>query len=339
MQQYTLENAAGMRCKIITHGGILTEWSCINPENTRTDIVLGFDCLDDYLAGHPYFGATTGRVAGRISGARFILDNREINLAVNDPPNHLHGGDVGLDKRLWKVERACASSLELSYFSPDGEEGYPGNVQFHTTYSLSEKGALSIEYRATTDQATPINLTHHSYFNLAGAGEGDILDHQLQIEASSYSVTDPGGTLLEKRSIDPGNGCSFLQSRTIREALNEIAHQHGDNYFVDRQSNKELIRVARLQELVSGRSMEVWSTEDCLQLYLGKHLPDGLIGKQGKSYHPFSALCLECQGYPDAVNNPRHGESILQPEDEYYHQTIYQLSTQASQKNLNAINL
>jgi aldose 1-epimerase len=266
-------------------------------------------------------------VAGRISGARFTLDNKEFNLVVNDPPNHLHGGHIGLDKRLWNVEKASASSLELSYLSPDGEEGYPGNVQFHATYSLSENGALSIEYRATTDKATPINLTNHSYFNLSGAGEGDILDHQLQIAASNYSVTDPRGTLLEKKPIDPNNGCSFLQSRTIREALNEIAHQHGDNYFIDRPSKKELIWVARLQEPVSGRSLEVWSTEDCLQLYISKYLSEDIIGKQGKSYPPFSALCLECQGYPDGMNNPQYGNCILQPEDEYYHQTIYQLST------------
>ena len=194
-------------------------------------------------------------------------------------------------------------------------------------YSLSENGALSIEYRATTDKATPINLTNHSYFNLSGAGEGDILDHQLQIAASNYSVTDPRGTLLEKRPIDPNNGCSFLQSRTIREAVNEIAHQHGDNYFIDRPSKKELIWVARLQEPVSGRSLEVWSTEDCLQLYISKYLSEDIIGKQGKSYPPFSALCLECQGYSDGMNTPQYGNCILQPEDEYYHQTIYQLST------------
>ncbi len=315
-----------MRCKIITYGGILTEWSCSNQENTRTDIVLGFDRLDDYLAGHPYFGATTGRVAGRISGARFTLGNAQFNLAVNDPPNHLHGGDLGLDKRLWKVEKAGASSLQLSYFSPDGEEGYPGNVQFHTTYSLSETGALSIEYRATTDRATPISLTHHSYFNLSGAGEGNILDHQLRIAASSYSATDRHGTLLEKRMIDQNNGCSFLRPQSIREALHSIAYEHGDNYFIDRHSQKELISVACLRDPVSGRRLEVWSTEDCLQLYLGKHLPDGLIGKQGKNYPPFAALCLECQGYPDGVNNPQYGNSILQPEDEYYHQTVYHLS-------------
>lgn len=315
-----------MRCNIITYGGILTEWSFINKLGTRTDIVLGWDRLDDYLASNTYFGAITGRVAGRISGGHFSLDSKDYHLAINAPPNHLHGGSIGLDKRLWNVQAESRSSLSLSYFSPDGEEGYPGNVTFIVTYRLSDEGALSIEYRATTDQATPINLTNHSYFNLSGAGDGDILDHQLQISARSYSETDSCGTLLTKRNIDRHNGCSFFEPRTIREALDEIAHQHGDNYFIDRSTPKDLIEVARLREPISGRCLTVRSTEDCLQLYLSKYLSDDIIGKQGKSYPPFSAICLECQGYPDGMNTPEYGNPILQPEDEYYQQTVYQLS-------------
>jgi aldose 1-epimerase len=329
IEAYTLQNSAGMRCKILTYGGIISEWSLISKENTRIDIVLGFSELDGYLAGHPYFGAITGRVAGRISGGKFSLDGKKYQLAINDPPNHLHGGIVGLDKQVWKADQACstANSLKLSYFSPDGEEGYPGNVHFTATYSLSEDGQLSITHEATTDKSTPICLTNHSYFNLAGQGQGDILDHHLQIDASHYSTTDSHGSLLKKKLINQQDPGFFQSCKSVREALPFIDREHGDLYFLNKPEEQLLPRqVATLTEPISGRTLKVQTNSKCLQLYLGKYIPENLIGKEERSYGPFSAICLECQDYPNGVNTPELGDIILHPHQTYSQQIIYHLS-------------
>ncbi|MEZ7956007.1 MAG: aldose epimerase family protein [Rubritalea sp.] len=327
VEVFTLQNSAGMRCKILTYGGIISEWSLISNENTRIDVVLGFSELESYLAGHPYFGAITGRVAGRISGGEFYLDGQHYQLAINDPPNHLHGGDVGLDKRVWQVEYAAANSLKLSYLSPDGEEGYPGNVQFTASYRLSEDGELSITHEATTDKATPICLTNHSYFNLAGQGQGDILDHHLQIDALHYSSTDSHGTLLEKKPVKPQDPGNFQCRKSVREALPFIDRKHGDLYFLDQPSEQPHTHpVATLTEPNSGRTLNARTNSKCLQLYLGKYIPENLIGKEGRSYGPFSAICLECHDYPNGVNAPELGDIILHPHQTYSQQIIYHLS-------------
>jgi aldose 1-epimerase len=322
---YTLQNSSGMRCKILTLGGIISEWSIISKENRRVDIVLGFSDLESYLADHPFFGAITGRVAGRITGGKFSLDGKDYQLEINDPPNHLHGGSNALDKRIWQVEYADSTTLKLSYFSQDGEQGYPGNVQFTTDYHLSEDGQLSVTHGATTDQATPINLTSHSYFNLKGQGEGDILDHQLQVRAQHYATTDSHGTLLEKASISPQEPGSFQNTKSIREALPYIAHRHGDLYFLENPSGK-LLPVITLTEPISGRTLTVKTTDHCLQLYFGKFISEQLVGKNNRAYKPFSGLCLECHGYPNGVNRPELGDIILPPDEKYSQTTIYHLS-------------
>jgi aldose 1-epimerase len=327
VEAYTLQNSAGMRCKILTYGGIISEWSLISNENTRIDIVLGFSELESYIAGNPYFGAITGRVAGRISGGEFCLDGKTYQLAINDPPNHLHGGIVGLDKRVWQVDHADANSLTLSYLSPDGEEGYPGNVQFTASYRLSEDGQLSITHEATTDQATPICLTNHSYFNLAGQGQGDIFDHHLQINAPHYSTTDSHGTLLEKKPVKPQEPGNFQCRKSVREALPFIDRKHGDLYFLDQLSEQPHTHpIATLTEPISGRTLKVQTNSKCLQLYLGKYIPENLIGKEERSYGPFSAICLECHDYPNGVNAPELGDIILHPHQTYSQQIIYHLS-------------
>lgn len=325
VEAYTLQTAAGMRCKILTYGGIISEWSLMSNENTRVDVVLGFSTLEGYLAGHPYFGAIIGRVAGRISGGKFSLNGKEYKLAINDPPNHLHGGIVGLDKRVWKVEHADMNSLKLSYFSPDGEEGYPGNVQFTATYNLSEDGELAITHQATTDQATPICLTNHSYFNLAGQGTGDILDHEIEIDATHYATTDAYGTLLEKKAINPQHTGTFQHVKSVREALPFINREHGDLYFLDNPS-QQLQQVATVTEPHSGRTLRVHTNSPCLQLYLGKYITEELIGKEDRPYGPFCALCLECHDYPNGVNDPELGDIILQPDQTYSQRTVYHLS-------------
>lgn len=325
VEQYTLQNAAGMYCKIITLGGIITEWSILSRENSRVDIVLGFSDLESYLAGHPHFGAITGRVAGRITGGKFSLDGIDYDLEINDPPNHLHGGSNALDKKIWQVEYADSNTLKLSYLSPDGEQGYPGNVQFTTDYHLSEDGQLSITHGAITDKSTPISLTSHSYFNLKGQGEGDILDHQLQVDAQYFATSDSHGTLLEKSPLSPQDPGSFQNTKIIRDALPFIPYEHGDLYFLNNPSGK-ILPVATLTEPLSGRTLTVKTTNPCLQLYFGKYLPEHLIGKNGSRYGAFSAMCLEGQGYPNGVNAPELGNIILRPNEKYSQTTIYHLT-------------
>jgi len=319
VEEYTLRNSTGMHCKVLTYGGIISEWSLISKDNERVNVVHGFSELGSYLKSPAYFGAIIGRVAGRMSNGSFCVDGVNYQLAVNDFPNHLHGGDVGLNRRVWEVEEVGDTSITLSYLSPDGEEGYPGNVQFYARYTLNEDGCVNIHYKAKTDQATPISLTNHSYFNLAGSG--DILDHRLQISSHHYSRSGAKGTLIEKRPVDHESGVSFINAKIVREALPQIDYQHGDLYFLANKTNHKSVS-ACLEEPLSGRTLTVYTNQECLQLYLGKGIPSVPSQQQGA----FSALCLECQGYPDGVNSPELGNIILQPNQEYSHHTTYHLS-------------
>lgn len=322
VEKYTLTNASGMHCKILTYGGTITEWSLLSNHGERIDTVLGFSEFNSYLGDHPHFGAIIGRVAGRITNGIFSLNGTEYQLEINDPPNHLHGGSNGLDKKIWQVEYSDRNNLTLSYQSPE-ERGYPGNVNFTTEYSLSETGELSITHNAKTDKATPINLTCHAYFNLNGAG--DILDHELEIHAQSYAATNVYGTLLNQEPIKVTGSNTFLTPTKIRNILPHIPYEHGDLYFLNNPHSK-LIHAATLKEPISGRSLTVKTTNPCLQLYLGKHISDQIIGKKQINYGAFSGLCLECQNYPDAVNKSQFGNIIIHPDQPYKQQTIYLLS-------------
>jgi aldose 1-epimerase len=332
VEAWTIANA-GITLKVITYGGIITELHVPDAKGVVADVVLGFSKLESYLAAHPYFGCITGRVAGRITGGTFTLDSRKHQLAINDPPNHLHGGLRGLDKRLWKAESAGRASVRLTYLSPNGEEGYPGNVHLAVTYSLTEDRALRIDYEATTDQTTPLSLTNHSYFNLAGEGNGTILEHQLEIFTEHYVPTDEFGTLLGVGEPVDGRGCDFRKPRRIGDALPAIARQHGDNYLFQTQNNQTLNRVARVFDPASGRMMEVLSTERCLQFYSGLYLDGTLTGKSGRSYARHAALCLEAQGYPDGINTPALGDITLRPGQTYRQTTVYRFSTPALNSN------
>lgn len=321
--RYRLENSQGMSASIISLGAIVTGLEVPDRYGVFADVVTGFSNLASYEAGHPFFGAIIGRIAGRLSGGKFTLDNQLYSLELNDPPNHLHGGNRGFDKRIWSLVHQEENLLTLSYRSPDGESGYPGCLDTIVSYRITEKNEFVIDYRAYTDRATPLSLTNHTWFNLAGEGNGTILDHTLEIEASYYTPTDDMMTLLGVVQPVDGKVVDLRKPRRLEEVLPYMLNKHGDNYIFP-DSDKSICRkVARLSHEDSGRVMEVFTTERCIQFYGGKALDGSLIGKSGNSYISHGALCLECQGYPDGPNHPEIDDIILMPKDEYRQTTKY----------------
>lgn len=328
IEEFHLQNSGGLSANVITYGGIITQLHVPNARGQFADIVLGFDNLASYFAGHPYFGCIAGRVAGRLTRGKFSLDGKDYYLAINDPPNHLHGGNVGFDKRVWKAEvtgQGAESKLNLSYLSPDGEEGYPGNVTARVTYSLTEHNEFIVDYEAIADKATPLNLTSHSYFNLAGEGSGSVENHQLQIFADEYAPTDENMTHLDVRKTVTGAGNDFTKSRRIGDVIPTLWKQHGDNYFV-RGGGGQLAPVATLIDPASGRKMEISSTAPCVQFYTGVSLDGSLQGKSARPYARHGGLCLECQGYPNGVNAPALGDVVLRPGQTYRQTTVHKFS-------------
>lgn len=315
VESHLLAGPSGASAEILTLGGIVRSLRVPDRHGALANVVLNHDTLDDYLEDDRYTGAIAGRVAGRIRGARFSLDGTTYHLAANDPPNHLHGGHRGFDKHLWSAEPIAhadgSNSLRLARLSPHGEEGYPGNVSVEVTYTLTVENALVIATTATTDQATPFSLTHHSYFNLAGAGSA--AEHTLQILAETYAPADDHMGLLGRREpVTPEN--DFRAPRRLAEAVPQIFRRHGDLYFLS-PATDPLPVVARLADPASGRLLTVRTTEDCLQLYVGAALrPD------------HSGVCLECEGYPDGPNSPALGDIILRPGHPRQHTTVYAFS-------------
>jgi aldose 1-epimerase len=264
-----------------------------------------------------------------LTGGKFSLEGKDYALAINDPPNHLHGGRIGFDKRVWRVETVSeergGAELRLGYLSMDGEEGYPGNVRLSVSYRLTAANEFVVEYTAVTDQATPLSLTNHSYFNLAG--EGKIDDHILEICADHYAQTDEAMTLLGRREPVAGHANDFTRAKRIGEALPSLWKNHGDLYFLRSAGNSVLTKAARLHEPHSGRVMTISSTEPCLQLYTGVGLDGTLIGKGGRPYGRYAALCLECEGYPNGISEPHLGNIVLEPEATYRQTTVHAFST------------
>ncbi len=321
---YTLRNKQGMTVKITNYGGIVTSIIMPDRNGDMTDIALGFDSLQPYLAGHPYFGCIVGRCANRIGNASFKLNGKTYQLAANIPPNHLHGGIKGFDKKVWEAEDYMyegEANLALIYLSPDGEEGYPGTLKARVTYTLTEENELKIAYYAMTDQATPVNLTHHSYFNLKGAGNGDILDQVLMINADRYTEVNeqlmPTGELRDVT----GTPFDFRQPKPVGQDMSKVPGGYDHNFVLNNKG--ELALVATLQDPASGRMMEVYTTESGMQFYGGNFLDGSIIGKGGKAYLKHYGLCLETQHFPDAVNQPSFPSIILEPGNEFNTQTIY----------------
>ena len=331
VELFTLTNAMGTEAKITNYGGILVSLSV--PDRTRkfADVVLGFNDLESYLKGHPYFGSIIGRYGNRIAKGHFSLDGVEYKLAVNNGPNHLHGGIKGFDKVVWTPAPTTtrnAASLSLTYLSTDGEEGYPGNLNVKVVYTLTNKNELRIDYSATTDKDTVINLTHHSYFNLAGEGNGDILNHQLTLKANRFLPTDatsiPTGEL---RSVG-GNPFDFVTAHAIGERINQNDQQlqfgngYDHNWVVNGKPGR--LRVAaEVYEPTSGRLMQVWTTEPGIQFYTGNFLDGTLTGKSRKAYQRRSGFCLETQHYPDSPNEPKFPTTTLRKGATYTSTTIY----------------
>ncbi len=327
---YTLRNPRGMVAKVTEYGAILTElW--VPDRNGRADnVVLGFDNLARYLKGHPYFGATTGRVANRIAKGTFTLEGREYTLATNNGPNHLHGGTVGFDKRLWKSRALPATdkeaAVEFSYVSPDGEEGYPGTLTVKVVYTLTADNELRIDYTATTDKATLVNLTNHSYYNLAGSGS--VLEHLLTLNADRYTPTDSG--LIPTGEIAPvqGTGLDFTKSTPLGTRIGEfMALAKGyDHNFVINGGGGKLTWCARVEEPKSGRVMEVWTTEPGVQLYTANHLDGSITGLGGVAYRQHGGFCLETQHFPDAIHHPDFPSVVLRPGQTYHTSTVHKFS-------------
>lgn len=326
---HTLRGTGGLVLECLDYGGIVTRLLAPDRVGRLADVVLGFDNFDAYLAPHPYFGAIAGRVAGRITGGRFTLDGHDYALAVNDPPNHLHGGPRGFDKYLWSAAPVSrpdgAPSLRLTRTSPDGEEGYPGNVRVAVTYTVTADNTFLIETEAVTDAPTPFSLTHHSYFNLGGHDSGPITAHTLQVFADAYAPTDAAMTLLGRR--EPVTSANDLRAaRRIGDVIPGLHQHHGDLYFLPDSSTAPARTAAILSDPSSGRILTVDTTEACLQLYTGASLDGTLAGKSGHRYVRHAGLCLECEGYPDSPNTPALGDITLRPGAPQRHTTAYRFT-------------
>lgn len=318
---YTLINRHGLIARVTSYGATLTELRVPDRQGNLADVILGYDTLDAYRAGRHYFGATIGRVANRISGATFLLDGQRCSLSANDPPNQLHGGTVGFDKRAWHAEALPGdTAVRCQLVSEDGDQGFPGRLTASVLFTLTDDNELSISYSAQADQPTPVNLTNHAYFNLAGSGT--ILDHELLLNADRYTPVGPG--LLPTGEIRQVEGTPF----DFRSALpigSRLAHVPGgyDHNFVLAGDGVRL--AARVREPGSGRTMEAWTTSPGVQLYVGNFLA-GEEGKGGRRYGKHAGFTLETQGYPDAVNQPGFPSVILRPGEAWRHRTVFRFS-------------
>ena len=346
IEAWTLTGAGGLQIEAISYGAIITRLLVPNRDGRLKDVVLGFSGIEPYLEGSAYFGAAIGRVAGRISNASFTLDGRPYDLVRNDGANHLHGGDLGFDKKIWNVEAKRNENgeplLVFLYTSLDGEEGYPGAVQVKLTYTVTGDNKLIVDIVVKTDRATPFNFTQHSYFNLAGEGSGSIADHVLQVFADEYVPADDNMRLIGRFVSVEGQGNDFRQPRRLEDAIPALFQKHGDLYRVQFPSyvsnaGPNLKMAARLVHPESGRMLEVATTEEYLQLYTGVGLDGSLSGKSGISYGAHSGLCLECQGYPDGANHPEMGDIILRPGYPKRATTVYGFS-HITQENDSGVN-
>ncbi len=329
---YTLTNANGVRMKVTNYGARVVSLQVPDRTGKLADVVLGYSTLAEYLQDSPYFGAACGRYANRIAKGKFTLDGKTSRLAVNNGPNHLHGGLVGYDKRLWnagETQTAAGPALVFHLVSPAGDEGYPGTLDIVMTYTLTNDNVFQIDYQATTDQATVVNLTHHGYFNLAG--RGTILDHELTLKADAFTPTDQ--TLIPTGEIRPvaGTPLDFRKPARIGARIQadyeplRFGKGYDHNFILSGKPGKagQPRLAAKLKDPVSGRAMEVWTTEPAIQVYTGNWIADGLKGKNRRTYGANAGVALETQHYPDSPNQPAFPSTVLRPGKTYTQVTAY----------------
>lgn len=332
MQAWTLQGKGGLTVEALTYGGIVTKILAPDRNGNVGDVVLGYKTLEEYVAGGVYFGAIVGRVAGRISGARFALDGVEYPLACNNPPNHLHGGAVGFDKKIWKAvplqRKDGAPSLQLQYRSMDGEEGYPGNVDVNVTYTVTDDNIFVIESLATTDKATPFSMTHHDYFNLGGEASGTIEDHLLQVHADTCIGTTDDYTLLDRMEVVDERPEDFRQPQRLGDVIPKLPLRHGALYPVQREASSLGKVIAQLTHPPTGRVLTCFTSESHLQVYTASAFDGSIVGKSGKTYPPHAGLCLECEGYANGANAPEIGDIILRPGVPQHRMTAYAFSVE-----------
>ena len=337
---FTIQSASGIEMRVTNYGGIIVSLTAPDRNGVQEDVVLGFSHLDAYLTASPYFGSIIGRCGNRIGKAEFSLDGETYHLAANTGENHLHGGITGFDKVLWNALPFSSGDdlgLVFTYTSPDGEEGYPGTLSVTVTYVLSATNQLSITYEATTDKATPVNLTHHSYFNLAGPLSDSILDHELMIPADHFTPIDSEFIPTGQIQSVQGTPMDFRSPISIglridaedQQIINGLGYDHN---FVLTEQGTHLKLAARVFERQSGRIMEVTTTEPGIQFYAGNFLDGTLMGKAGRPYAHRSGFCLETQHFPDSPNQPTFPSIILRPGDVYSTRTAYSFSTNSDSR-------
>ncbi len=329
---YTLNNKNGLVAQVTNYGAILVSIYVPDRQGNLADIVQGYDTIDDYINGNsPYMGAVCGRCANRIARGKFTLLGKEYTLAVNNGPNHLHGGITGFSKVVWDVTDVSESAVKMEYFSADGEEGYPGNLSVTVKYTLTDANELKINYFATTSKATVVNLAGHSYFNLAGEGSGSVYDHELMINGAFFTPTDetniPTGEILSVK----GTPMDFTRPKKIGSEIDKADEQLKfgagyDHNFVLNNRSREMGLAAEAHDPLSGRVLEVYTTQPGVQLYTANWI-DGEKGKGGKKYGRRWAFCLETQHFPDSINIPHFPSTILNPGEEYKHVCIYKFTT------------
>ena len=320
---YTLTNTNGLQVKITNFGGRITSILVPDKNGQLGDVVLGYDNLAGYLADQSNFGAIIGRVTNRIAKGKFTLEGREYSLAINNGPNHLHGGITGFARVIWDAKITEQNALQLTYRSPDMEEGYPGNLNASVIYSLSDDNELSIRISAQTDKATPVNLTSHSYFNL-NAGKSTIQNHLLYLNAKAYIAVDETVIPTGEMPLVKDTAMDFTVPRTIGSGIEQTGGY--DNTFVLNRAGTGLNLAARASDPVSGRQVEVFTTQPGMHFYTANHLDGSLIGKQGQLYQQYQGFTLETNHFPDAPNHPDFPSIILQPGELYQQTTVYKFS-------------
>lgn len=327
VELYTLVNHNGDTVTISSYGGTITSFVVPDKNGNHSSVIIGFDSLQPYLQHPPYFGALIGRYANRIGGAQFTLNNNEYKLNPNDGKNTLHGGLKGFDKVVWDVSVPSDSipSIELNYLSKDGEEGFPGNLKVMVKYTLTDNDGLKIEYNAETDKPTPVNLTNHSYFNLSGSVKNSILDEKVWIDADKYTPVDstliPTGEILAVK----GTPFDFTTAKKIGLSIDSVKGGYDINYVLNRKDSTSLQKVAEVSDSISGRTMEVYTTQPGIQFYTGNFLDGKFTNRYGNPITLHSALALETQHFPDSPNKPGFPSTILNPGQKYHQETVYKI--------------